>query len=87
MLSLFLLLGCSQVEQQTLLPWFRIRNSRPHETGIFSLGSARTDYFVKTHGWWKRLDVYGGVAVALNPETVIFYSNGQAQIIRRGETT
>jgi len=86
-LSLFLLLGCSQVEQQTLLPWFRIRTSRPHETGIFSLGSARTDYFVKTHGWWKRLDVYGGVAVALNPETVIFYSNGQAQIIRRGETT
>ena len=81
-----LLLGCGKVEEQKLLPWFRIRTSHAREAGIISFGSNKTEYFVKS-GWsWKKLNVYGGAAVPLNPETVFFYSNGQAQIIHRGET-
>src|SRR5207245_4172012 len=81
-----LLLGCGKVEEQKLLPWFRIRTSHAREAGIISFGSNKTEYFVKS-GWsWKKLNVYGGAAVPMNPETVFFYSNGQAQIIHRGET-
>lgn len=82
-----LLAGCGRVERQDLLPWFRIKTSHPYETGILSLGHSGTEFFVKIGPLWKKLDTYGGGAIALNPNTVVFYANGQAQIIRRGETT
>jgi hypothetical protein len=86
-LSLALLLGCGSVENEELLPWFRIKTHHTHDFGIYSFGWQGVEYFVKTRGSWKKLDVYGGQTVVLNPSTVVFYADGQLQIIRRGEAT
>jgi len=86
-LSIILLLGCGRVDEQQLLPWFRVKTHHTYDVGILSLGWQGVEYFVKS-GWrWKKLDVYGGATIVLNPTTVVFYSNGQLQIIHRGETT
>jgi hypothetical protein len=90
LVTLFLIafaLGCGRVEEQQLLPWFRVKTHHRTDVGILSLGWQSVEFFVKS-GWrWKKLDVYGGATIVLNPTTVAFYSNGQLQIIHRGETT
>lgn len=87
MLCLALFIGCGRVEEQQLLPWFRVRTHHTLDYGIYSFGWQGVEYFVKSGSGWKKLDVYGGATIILNPTTVVFYSNGQLQIIHRGEAT
>ncbi len=85
---LFLALSaCSRVEKQQLLPWFMIKNTHYERIGSLRSGSTTTEYFVKSRGFWRKLDVYGGSATVLNPDTVAFFASGQMHVIHRGEVT
>ena len=86
-LSLALLLGCGKVEKQQLLPWFQVKITHYPKFAMFPAHTTNPEYFVKSYGWWKKLDVYGFGAMALTSDTVVFYSNGQAQMIHKGDTT
>lgn len=86
-LGLCLLTSCSHVkEEQTLLPWFKTRITVSPDIGGLHNATETMEYFVKTHGFWHKLDDVGvGGAVALNPDTVFFYSQGKPKIIHRDE--
>src|SRR5882672_927031 len=85
---LFLALAaCARVGKHQLLPWFMIKTTRYERIGSLRTGSTTTEYFVKSHGFWRKLDVYGGGATVLNPDAVAFYASGQMHVIRRGEVT
>jgi hypothetical protein len=86
-LALILLAGCARVQTREILPWFRVRTTTPYESGIVSLGSKNVQYVVNVGGRWKTLPIYGGAAFPINDDTIFFYLNGNAQIIRRGQTT
>ena len=62
-----------------------IKTTRYPNIGGFGGGQQTTEYYVKSYGLWRRLDVWGNGAVAINPQTVVFFAKGQPQVIRQGE--
>jgi hypothetical protein len=71
------LLGCGKVEENKILPWFMARTTvhtgGPLKQVVNNFGgpSSEVEYFVKSHGFWRKLDrCYGPGAKALDRETV-----------------
>ena len=64
-----------------------IKNTYYARIGSLRSGSTTTEYFVKSHGFWRKLDVYGGSATVLNPDAVAFFASGQMHVIHRGDVT
>ena len=92
-----LLMGCGKVEENKILPWFMARTTihtgGPLKQVFNNFGgpSSETDYFVKSYGFWKKLDhCYGPGAKVLDQETVaVPGGDGNAYgmlLIHRGET-
>src|SRR5215470_14414133 len=84
-LALPLLVSCS-TEEARVLPWFKTKTTTTPRIGGLADRVSTTRYFVRIHGFWKQVDDVGvGGAAALNPETVFYFYQGEARVIRKGE--
>src|SRR5881397_3957715 len=87
LVALPICVGCSTRAEETVLPWFKVRTTI-HSPILPSGGkTSTTEYFVKVRWTWRQIDDAGvGGAIVLNPETVLYYHDGQPKLIHEGET-
>lgn len=83
-----LLVGCDRIEEHQLLPWFKIQTTTTANLGADSETTKTTEYFVRIHGFWNKLDDVGvGGAIALNDDAVFYFYQGSARLIHKDEPT